>query len=146
MTISEDLAPAPPAAATDLRIGAPEREAAREALDEHLAEERLDADEHAQRWAACRVARTQSELRRIFLDLPAPHPGLPRPPAPPTDEDVDIPPLGAAVCVALMLGLPVAVVLGFVHDTWWGLAVPVTVSVLLLYVEHLLRRGRATRE
>lgn len=72
VTICEELAPAPEAAAPDLRIGAPEREAACEALDEHLAEERLDADEHAQRWAACRAARTQSELRRIFLDLPAP--------------------------------------------------------------------------
>lgn len=145
VTSSEDLIPASDTSTPDLRIGAPEREAARDALDEHLDAERLDEDEHAQRWAACQAARTQAELRRVFLDLPAPHPDLPRPPAEQGDEADDISPLGGGICVALTLGLPVAVVLGFVYGAWWGLAVPVATCVLSLYVEHLLTRGRDGR-
>ncbi|MGC5022254.1 DUF1707 domain-containing protein [Micromonospora sp. DT47] len=142
MTNSEDLVQNLDGSAPDLRIGAPEREAAREALDEHLAAERLGPAEHEQRWAACQAARTQSELLRIFVDLPAPHPDLPRSPGSSTDADEDISPLGAAICLALLLGLPVAVVLGFVYGAWWSLAVPVALSVALLYTEHLLTRNQ----
>jgi Domain of unknown function (DUF1707) len=128
----------------DLRIGRPEREAAREALEEHLAVERLDSVEYEQRWAACQVARTQAELLHAFVDLPAPHPelpGVPRtPPGPETDDD--IPSIAVPVCITLLLGLPVATVLGFVYGAWWGLAVPVAISVAMLYAEHLLTQSR----
>lgn len=124
----------------DLRIGVPEREAARAALDEHLFAERLDVAEYEERCATCEVARTQAELLRVFADLPLPHPDLrpPQPPAEPVDEDLSA--LGWAVGIALGLGLPVAVVLGFAYGAWWTLSVPVAVGVALMYAEHLLTR------
>ncbi|WP_204003138.1 DUF1707 SHOCT-like domain-containing protein [Micromonospora lutea] len=143
MANSEDLVQDLDGSAVDLRIGTPEREAAREALDEHLAAERLDHAEYEQRWAACQTARTQAELLQVFVDLPAPHPDLPRSPGPSADADEDMPPLAVAVCLALLLGLPVTVVLGFVYGAWWSLAVPVALSVALVYTEHLLRRVRS---
>lgn len=136
---SDELVPHPEAPPADLRIGAPEREAAIEALDEHLAYERLDPAEYRQRRAACHLARTESELRRLFVDLPAPHPELfPQPPAAPVDDDVTA--LGWAVGILLALGLPVTIVLGVVYGAWWSLAVPVGLGVLLVYIEHLLTR------
>ncbi|MCM0673848.1 DUF1707 domain-containing protein [Micromonospora phytophila] len=143
MTNPEDLVHDVDGSAPDLRIGAPEREAAREALEEHLDAERLEPAEYEQRWAACQAARTQAELLRAFCDLPAPHPELPGSPGPSTDADEDVPPLVGAVCLALLLGLPVAVVLGFVYGAWWGLAVPVALSVALVYIEHLRTRPGA---
>jgi Domain of unknown function (DUF1707) len=142
---SVDLAPAPAEPAPDLRVGLPERTAAREALEEHLADERLTPAEFDQRWAVCQEARTQAELMRAFVDLPAPHPDLPTRPVPATDTDEDVPLMACVVALALLLGLPVSVVLGLVYGAWWALAVPVSVSVALLYVEHLLTRagGRA---
>lgn len=140
MTNVDDLVRDRDGSAADLRIGAPERESAREALEEHLLAERLDAAEHDQRWAACETARTQSELLHVFADLPAPHPDLSGSPAPSTDDDEEISLLGWTVGLALILGLPVAVVLGFAYHAWWSLAVPVGVSVAMLYTEHLLKK------
>jgi hypothetical protein len=120
----------------------PEREAARQALEAHLSDDRIDSAEYEQRWAACQEARSQAQLLRTFADLPAPHPELPTLPTPSTDSDEDMPPLAIAICVALLLGLPVAVVLGFVYGAWWTLAVPVALSVGMLYTEHLLNRAR----
>jgi uncharacterized protein DUF1707 len=128
--------------AGDLRIGAPEREAARDALDEHLEAERLTDAEHEQRCAAAEAARTRSELMRLFEDLPEPHPYLPSAAPATKDDDEDVSALGWAVGILLGFGLPVAVVLGVVYDAWWSLAVPVGVGVLMVYVEHLLNRKR----
>jgi hypothetical protein len=124
----------------DLRIGTPEREAARTALDEHLEAERLTDAEYEERSAACDRARTESELRRVFADLPPPHPDL-RPQVPPTDDE-DPSVLGWTIGIALGFGLPVGIVLGVAYGAWWSLTVPVAVSVVLLYAEHLLTRGR----
>ncbi|MFF5173532.1 DUF1707 domain-containing protein [Micromonospora sp. NPDC000089] len=123
-----------------LRIGNPERQQAEDVLETHLAEQRLDSDEFDRRVAACQRATTQAELLQVFADLPAPHPRMP----PSTDDggdadDADFPPVAVAGCLALGLGLPVAVVLGFVYGAWWALAVPVAVTVLGAYVEHLRR-------
>lgn len=143
VTSAEDLVQHPDGSAPpDLRIGTPEREAAREALHEHHAADRLDQAEYEQRWATCQTAGTQAELRQVFVDLPAPHPDLPTPPDPSMDTDEDMPPLAVAICLALLLGLPVTVVLGFVYGAWWGLAVPVALSVALVYAEHLRTRAR----
>jgi hypothetical protein len=125
----------------DLRIGMPERETARQALEAHRAANRIDSTEYEQRWAACQQARSQAELQRTFADLPAPHPERPSAPGPASNLDDNIPPLAIAICVALLLGLPVAVVLGFVYGARWTLAVPVTLSVAMLYTEHLLTRA-----
>jgi hypothetical protein len=141
VTNSEDVQSLDPSAA-DLRIGEPERAAARAALEEHVDAERLDEAEFHQRSAACDTARTRSELRQLFADLPAPHPDLSGGPAPSTAADEDVSLLGWTVGLALLLGLPVAVVLGVVYGAWWSLAVPVGLSVVMLYAEHLLTTRR----
>jgi hypothetical protein len=41
-----------------------------------------------------------------------------------------------------VLGLPVAVVLGFAYGIWWTLAVPVAATVGMAYIEHLRTAGR----
>lgn len=122
----------------DLRIGTPERQRAVEALEAHLVAKRLDSAEYERRTEACELARTQGELLRIFDDLPAPHPELPSTAAPSDDpDDGDSPPVVVAGCLTLGLGMPVAIVLGIVYGAWWALAVPVAVSVVMTYVEHL---------
>lgn len=134
----EDLAGDVAKAHPDLRIGLPEREAAQQALDVHLAADRLHRSEYDQRLTACHEARTQAELLRVFADLPAPHPELPGTPRPPAQADEELSPLTWAVLVTVLLGLPVAVVLGIVYGIWWALTIPVAVSVLLLLLDHLL--------
>lgn len=62
-----------------VRIGDRERNAALEALGEHMAEGRIDLDEYGERSARVTVARTSAELAALFSDLPAPHPALPAP-------------------------------------------------------------------
>lgn len=60
-----------------LRIGDTERNAAVNALGEHMSTGRLDLDEFGTRSAKASSARTVGELRVLFADLPAPHPPLP---------------------------------------------------------------------
>jgi Domain of unknown function (DUF1707) len=69
-----------------LRIGNTERQSAMKALDEHLSEGRLGAEEYGDRSAIAANATTADELRKLFTDLPAPHPQLPgsSPALPPT--------------------------------------------------------------
>jgi len=55
----------------EIRIGNAERDAAIKALDEHLSAGRLDLDEYGERYAKATVARTQSDLSELFVDLPA---------------------------------------------------------------------------
>ncbi|SCL22378.1 protein of unknown function [Micromonospora pallida] len=127
----------------EVRIGTPERRAAEAALEVHLGEKRLDPDEFERRVRACRLARHQTELVRIFADLPAPHPELPSAaPASRAEPDEDMPPVAVAGCLTLGLGLPVAVVLGVVYGTWWALAVPVAMTVAMTYIEHLRQSAR----
>ena len=124
----------------DLKVGAPEREAARLALETHLIEQRLDTADHERRLQACDLAGTQSELLRIFHDLPAPHPKLPSiPPAPTASEDNDeaSPPLAVSGCLLLGLGTPVAIVLGIVYGAWWTLAVPVVLTAVMAHIGRL---------
>lgn len=59
------------------RIGAAERAAAQNALQEHLNAGRLQVNEYADRTAAASTAVTASELAVLFTDLPRPHPKLP---------------------------------------------------------------------
>jgi Domain of unknown function (DUF1707) len=60
-----------------IRIGNDERAAAMAALDEHLAQGRLNVEEYGERSAAAANAVLASELTALFTDLPAPHPTLP---------------------------------------------------------------------
>ncbi|MET3804974.1 hypothetical protein ABIB25_001970 [Nakamurella sp. UYEF19] len=80
MTISEpprpvgdENGPGTPA----IRIGDAERNAAVEALGEHMTTGRLDLDEYGTRSAIANTAKTVGELQALFADLPAPHPTLP---------------------------------------------------------------------
>lgn len=145
MINAEDVGPDSEAGrSAGLRIGTPERQTAEDALEAHLVAKRLDSAEYSRRVEACQSARTWAELVRIFDDLPLPHPELPSATAPPTaDEGDDMPPAAVAGCLSLGLGLPVAVVLGLVYGTWWALAVPVAVTVVMGYVEQLRARPRA---
>ncbi len=54
-----------------------------DALGEHLSSGRIDLDEFGTRSAQVSQARTVGDLREMFVDLPAPHPNLPGPPARP---------------------------------------------------------------
>ena len=130
--------------APDLRIGTPERESARAALDAHLVEQRLDPTEHERRVIATGLAHTRSELLKIFRDLPAPHPDLPAvtPPSPLKEEDGDIPAVAVSGCLMIGLGVPVAIVLGIVYGWWWALAVPVGLTAVL----PLFVRGGPSRD
>ncbi len=60
-----------------LRVGDTERNAAVNALGEHMSTGRLDLDEFGTRSAKASGARTVGELRELFSDLPAPYPPLP---------------------------------------------------------------------
>lgn len=66
-----------------IRIGNDERAAAMAALDEHLANGRLDVEEYGERSAVAANAKVADELAALFVDLPAPHPALPGQAAPP---------------------------------------------------------------
>ncbi|BCB91178.1 DUF1707 SHOCT-like domain-containing protein [Phytohabitans suffuscus] len=153
--MSEPAAPSPgappqtPAARLALRVGTPEFAAAEAALSTHFAEKRIDSAEFERRMEACKATTTQGELLRVFADLPEPHPDLPGLPPPLPlrvigDKDDDLPVYGAACILAILLGVPVAVVLGAIYDAWWLLAVPVAFCVLLVagigVVERLRRR------
>ncbi|MBM9467680.1 DUF1707 SHOCT-like domain-containing protein [Nakamurella leprariae] len=59
-----------------VRVGDQERNAALEALGEHLSAGRLDLDEYGERSAKVTQARTVADLQELFDDLPAPHPQL----------------------------------------------------------------------
>ncbi|MGI8846218.1 MAG: DUF1707 SHOCT-like domain-containing protein [Thermoleophilaceae bacterium] len=54
----------------ELRLSDAERETASQALGEHFATGRLDADEHAERHERIWGARTRGEIAPIFADLP----------------------------------------------------------------------------
>lgn len=65
-----------------LRVGTAERQAAVDALGDHLAEGRLDPDEFEERCSTAYAARTAGELDDLFRDLPpgpAWHPAGPVP-------------------------------------------------------------------
>ncbi|MDI6105405.1 DUF1707 domain-containing protein [Actinoplanes sp. NEAU-A12] len=130
-----------PANHADLRIGTPERASAEDALETHFVAKRLASADYERRMAACRSAHTRSELMKIFADLPVPHPELPAAVMPvameAANEGPPMPMSFFAGCLTLGLGLPVAVVLGFVYGMWWALAVPVALTVVMAYVEHL---------
>lgn len=146
MSSADDNGSQPSGFPPEVRIGTPERRAAEAALEVHLRDKRLDPDEFERRLAACQRAGNQSELLWIFVDLPAPHPELSATSAPATESDEDIPPGALAGCLTLGLGLPVAIVCGFVYGTWWALAVPVAVTVAMAYVEHLRQPARGRDE
>jgi hypothetical protein len=59
-----------------LRVGDAERDDALRTLAEHLAAGRLDIEEHSERSSQIISARTRGDIRKVFVDLPEPHPDL----------------------------------------------------------------------
>ena len=57
-----------------LRLGDADRDRAAAELNEHYAQGRIDADEHAERLDAIWTARVRADLDPIFADLPRPVP------------------------------------------------------------------------
>lgn len=70
--------PAPDSGA--IRIGKSERDEAIKALDEHLSEGRIDAEEYGERSARVYTARTWGDITPLFTDLPEPRPAPPTAP------------------------------------------------------------------
>ena len=108
------------AAVPELRVGDAERRAAMLALDAHMEAGRLSVDEYGDRSAAAAGAVHRADLAVLFVDLPAPHPPLPRRPgdaplaipAPaalaPVDHPRPVPHPGAGLAFGLMILLVVA--------------------------------------
>ena len=140
-----------------IRIGNDERSAAMAALDEHLAQGRLGAEEYGDRSAIAANAVTVADLAALFTDLPAPHPKLPGhaiPPAVPSADGAAIPPTephperpsdrpGAALekwGPRLVAISPLVALLLFLatRQWWWFLLIPIVGA--LVYGGHA-RRG-----
>ncbi len=80
MTTSDPTRPGGEQSGADpekVRIGDADRNAAVDALGEHMTTGRLDLDEYGTRSALANTARTVGDLHALFADLPAPHPVLP---------------------------------------------------------------------
>ena len=117
------------------RIGDAERDKAAEFLREHHAQGRLDAAEFDSRVTAALQAKEQSELDRLFTDLPSPTPRSPRqdiaasstPPVPQTPVQQK---LLSAVDVVVGVIWPVTIlacfILGWRH--WYLIFVPIIVT------------------
>jgi hypothetical protein len=137
-----------------LRVGDADRNAALDALGEHLAAGRLDVDEFGDRSARAAVAVYRADVEALFGDLPAPHPPLPRspvePPAPraeqrpvprPHRDHRPVPAAGVGVAIVLMMVMPVLLVGAATTGAAGGLLILPLLFVLLGHVGHARRRG-----
>lgn len=132
-----------------VRIGDADRNAAVDALGDHLTTGRLDLDEFGTRSALANTARTVGDLHALFADLPAPHPPLPgdRPAAVPARRPSPLVPAAATAAelqavdddrsrVQKLVGAAaaasgiIALVLFFATGLWWWfLLVPLISTV-----------------
>ncbi len=139
-----------PADGTDplkIRIGDAERNAAMDALGEHLSSGRIDLDEFGTRSAQVSQARTVGDLRALFVDLPAPHPSLPGPAAvpavapradldtqrrasPPARVDDRTPAQRMASFGIAASGILAAVLFFALHLPWYIFLLPAVIGVL----------------
>ncbi|HTZ43744.1 MAG TPA: DUF1707 domain-containing protein [Jatrophihabitans sp.] len=112
------------------RVGDTERNAAQQALQEHLAAGRLDLDEFGDRSARAARARTAAELAELFQDLPQPH-GAPAAPPPRLRRRAGEPMLGRAGETAAGLAPFVAIGLFFLVHSWLVFLLVPIVGVLV---------------
>ncbi len=124
-----------------VRIGDRERNAALEALGEHLTEGRIDLDEYGERSAMITVAKSTADISEVFADLPAPHPALPAlglaAVAVPPDSRIVVPTsdsrsvaqkvMAAAVPVA---GIVALVLFFALHISFWIFLLPAVFAVI----------------
>lgn len=109
------LPPAPLLATAPLRIGEAERAAACDALAEHYAAGRLDPAELEDRLARAVAARTQADLRVLFVDLgPRRTVATVTEPAPPDRAGGNglVPLLGSLLVLSVLLAGGMLMVLG----------------------------------
>jgi hypothetical protein len=102
----------------EMRIGDTEREAAVSALGEHYLAGRLSKEEYDERTGVAWTARTASELRPLFADLPATRPQAAAPSAPsPSRPRQRGRGFGVPVLPILLIVIAILVV---AHVPWWG--------------------------
>jgi hypothetical protein len=146
----------------DIRVSNEERDEAVSTLGLHLSTGRLELAEYEERCGQALVARTRGELEALFTDLPAPHPDLSSaaPPSqliqktgqlvsPPTRgkeiELVETPASKALEMVAglaVLLGVPTAVLLTIFLGQWW---VFIPVGVVLFVAGGLSEAAKQPR-
>jgi hypothetical protein len=130
-----------PARPVPQRIGDVERDQAAEYLREHMTAGRLNAAEFDERLTAALSAKVQSDLDRLFVDLPSPTPQSPTGKASPPVLSQQPgqpagPPFGVAAktrhTIDLLVGLawPVTIALCFIvgWDHWWLIFAPIVLT------------------
>ncbi len=133
-------APSPGDAARPLglRIGDAERNAAVEALQQHLASGRLTLDEFSDRSAKVVAARTQDDVAEVFADLP-PIAGLPISYAAASPQPAGSGPLPVVsgnknrpMLIALVSATPfIALILFFITGSWlFFLGIPLVGAIV----------------
>jgi hypothetical protein len=135
----------------NVRIGDAERDESVILLAEHFTAGRMSPAEHEERRSAAKIAITRSEIEILFQDLPAPHPDMTAAEPPPLSQAELAAvaakretPLSGAMDVtgglALFLGLPAGIVVGFVFGLWWVLAPVVGLIVVALALGELFKK------
>lgn len=128
----------------EIRVSSAEREDAVAALGVHRSSGRLTHEQFEDRVQRAARAETRAEIEALFDDLPAPHPDLsaavsPRP-APVVNPEW---PGGRASTrasrvmdaigvLALLAGLPVAIVLTAAQGMWWTFLIVLGVAVVAM--------------
>lgn len=112
----------------ELRVGDAERRAAMRALDAHLEAGRLDVEAYGDRSAAASVAVYRTDLAVLFVDLPAPHPVLPRRPGEPA-VPLPAPVAGGGVARGADAGAAPAPHVGPVEGMAFGLVIMLMFAV-----------------
>ena len=115
-----------------MRVGDAERNAAADALQQHLTAGRLTLDEYAERSAVVANSRTQGEIDAMFTDLPpiagamafshptAPAPQPAQPPAPWAAAPAVPERANRAVQIGVVAAMPfIALILFLVTHQWW---------------------------
>lgn len=136
---------------THVRIGDKERDEAVALLAQHFSSGRLSPTEHEQRHNAAKGAVLRAEIEVLFDDLPAPHPDLsaaePPPLTPAQRAELEArqeTPLSSAMGMigglAVIIGLPIGLVLGFTLGWWWTLIPVAGVLVLALVLSEMTKK------
>lgn len=152
------------AADAEIRISNAERDEAVATLGEHLSTGRLELPEYEQRCTRAIDARTRGELEELFTDLPAPHPDLSSATSPgelvrragqlvrdPTGKRAknELAPTGgqaaaeAVAGLALIVGVPAAVLLTIFAGLWWLFIPVVGVLVVAGAIADALKKPKA---
>lgn len=114
-------------------VDSADRKVALRALTEHRDEARLTGAEHDRRRDLARTARTRSELRDLFADLPAPHPMI-------GGAEVAASGPHPNAFLGMVLASGAVIVLLAVAAGWWLPAIIFAVVLVVVGVVALARR------